>query len=612
MDTTFSPITGDIQIHTNNIFPIIKKWLYSDHEIFVRELVSNSFDAITKRNTISVKESLGETPAGKIELIIDTESRTLTIRDNGLGMDAEEIQTYINQIAFSGAEDFVKKYQSSDDQNPIIGHFGLGFYSAFMVADVVEIQSLSFKPDAQPVHWRCEGSTTFSLNSGSKTTIGTDVILHINTENDVYLKEDKLVELVQKYANFLPCDIQINGKTVNDQNPLWDKNPLDISEDEYKAFYTKLFPMAPEPLFWIHLNVDYPFHLKGILYFPKLMHELDTHKGQVKLFCQHVFVSDSTQDIFPEFLSLLQGAVDSTDIPLNVSRSMLQTNADVQKISRHIVKKVADKLQELYKTDKEKFETYWADIHAFIKYGMMNNSEFFDKVKDVVVFESSNGFSTSIPDYIERNKEKLKQNIMYCGDKTAQAGYVQLCQQQGLEVIFLKSIIDTHFIQFLESKDPTIKFISVDTQLSDHLIDKSKQALEDPERLKQQKEDITSLFKEFLPDADQLKIQVESLKTSDVPALVLESETIKRFKQMSSLMQREVPNFNDYTLIINSENTLIQTLLSKYKLNQDKDDVKQIVLHVYDLARMNHQPLVGQELQTFMQRSLQLLQLMNK
>jgi molecular chaperone HtpG len=607
MDKTFSAVSGDINIHTENIFPIIKKWLYSDHDIFIRELVSNAFDAITKRKKIAAAEQLGDVPAGLIELVLDPEAKTLTIRDNGLGMDAEDIQTYINQIAFSGAEDFVKKYQAQDEQNPIIGHFGLGFYSAFMVADKVEIYSLSYKEGAQPVHWICEGSTRFSLDLGQKSEVGTEVVLHINDENALYLKENKITDLVQKYADFLPCDIQVNGKTVNDQNPLWDKNPTDITNEEYKDFYSKLFPMSPEPLFWIHLNVDFPFHLKGILYVPKMMHEMDTTKGQVKLFCQHVFVSDSTKDIFPEFLTLLQGAIDSVDIPLNVSRSMLQINPDVQKISRHIVKKVADKIQELFKTDKPTFEKHWEDIHAFIKYGMMNNNEFFDKLKDVVIFESSNGFSTSIPEYIERNKEKLKQNVMYCSNKAAQASYVQLCQQQGLEVIFIQSVIDTHFIQFLESKDPTIKFIAVDTQLSDHLIDKSKQLLEDPEQIKQEKETISSLFKDIV-DSDQIKIQVEPLKTSQVPAMILESETIKRFKQMSKLMQREVPAFNDFTLIINSESPLIRSLITAQAQQKDPEFIKNLAQHIVDLAKMNHQPLAGQPLQDFVQRSVGLLE----
>ncbi len=598
-------IQGEISIHTENILPIIKKWLYSEHEIFVRELVSNAFDAIKKRQKIAVVDSI-EAPVGRIELKIDEAAKTITISDNGLGMDSEEIQKYINQIAFSGAEDFVTKYQGKDkdDSSQIIGHFGLGFYSSFMVSDIVEITSLSYKQDAVAINWSCDGSTKFYLKETVKDTVGTDIVLHISEENGEYLHEARLTELVKRYANFLPVEILVNGKTVNDQNPLWIKQPNEVTDEEYLDFYQKLFPFSPPPLFWIHLNVDYPFNLKGILYFPKLLHELDSHKGQVKLFCQQVFVTENAKDIIPEFMTLLQGAVDCPDIPLNVSRSYLQNDPYVQKISKHIVKKIADKLNELYKKDKASYEKYWEDIHPFIKFGMMNNTEFYDKVKDCVIFKSSLGDSVSIPEYLERNKEKSENTVIYSTNKEQQATYISLCKDQGLEVIFLNAFIDTHFIQFLESKDSTIKYVSVDSSVSDHLVDKEKDSqIVDPADNKTENEKLETLFKTTLKN-DALKIEVKSLKSDSLPAVVLQSEYSRRFKEMSAMMNRSagVPAFDDFTLVINSSNPVVKNIL---KLNSElkTNDVELLCQYVYDLAMMSQKQLTGEQMQAFMARS---------
>ncbi|NQY74714.1 MAG: molecular chaperone HtpG, partial [Candidatus Margulisbacteria bacterium] len=372
-------IKGDISIHTDNIFPIIKKWLYSDHEIFLRELVSNGLDAITKLHRISLKEKIDDIPAPLINIQIDEEKKTLTFSDTGLGLDAEEVEKYITQIAFSSAEEFVNKFKDKDEKSQIIGHFGLGFYSSFMVSDLVEIRSKSYKKDAKSILWSCDGSTSYTIKESDRTDTGTDIILHINEDNKSFLKEGTITELVKKYTNFLPVEIQVNGKKANEETPLWSKAPSETKEEEYKTFYQKLFPFNADPLFWIHLNVDFPFNLKGILYFPKVMHELDANKGQVKLYCKQVFVSDNSKDVIPEFLTLLQGAIDCPDIPLNISRSYLQNDPYVQKISKHIIKKVADKLNDLYKKDKVNFESIWNDISPFIKYGMMQNDDFYQK-----------------------------------------------------------------------------------------------------------------------------------------------------------------------------------------------------------------------------------------
>ena len=379
-------VTGEISIHTQNIFPIIKKWLYSDHEIFLRELVSNGLDAITKLSQLAVKEGLSDIPSPKIDITVDKDKKTVTISDTGLGMDATEVEKYITQIAFSSAEEFVEKFKDQDEKNQIIGHFGLGFYSAFMVADLVEIRSKSYKKDATPILWSCNGDTKYTVTESDRNEVGTDIILHISDDQKDFLEEEKIKGLVQKYTNFLPVEIFVNGTKANDENPLWVKAPTEVKEEDYKSFYQKMFPMNQEPLFWIHLNVDYPFNLKGILYFPKVMHELDSNKGQVKLFCKQVFVSDNVNDVIPEFLTLLQGAIDCPEIPLNVSRSYLQNDPYVQKISKHIIKKVADKLNELYKKDKANFETIWSDISPFIKYGILQNDDFYTKSKRCCYF----------------------------------------------------------------------------------------------------------------------------------------------------------------------------------------------------------------------------------
>lgn len=588
-------ITGDISVHTGNILPIIKKWLYSEQDIFLRELISNAHDAILKRQKIALKENL-ETVEGCINITINAEKKTLTISDNGLGMDSDEIQKYINQIAFSGAEEFVKKYEDKKDAGNIIGHFGLGFYSAFMAAEQVEIESRSYRADAQAINWKCDGGTQFEITPSDKQTVGTDIILHLNTESEKYLKNDLVETLIKKYDNFLPVEIQVEGKKINDQNPLWVKNPKDVTDEDYKAFYQTLFPFSQEPLFWIHLNVDFPFNLKGILYFPKLQSEMDFNKGQVKLFCRQVFVTDNSKEVLPEFLSLLKGAIDCPDIPLNVSRSYLQQDAYVQKISKHIVKKIAEKLTSLFKNDRENFEKYWEDIHPFIKYGMMQDTEFYEKVKDITLFKTASGTMTTLTEYLERNKTE---KVVYASDKQTQAAYISACQQQGLEVLVLDNYIDTHFIQFLESKDSKIKYQAVDNSLSEAIEEKSET------KPKESDEKLTTFFKEAI--GKDLKIEIKPLKTQDLSALIVEAEFSKRLKSMSVMMKGDFSQLpTDETLILN-QNSPIITKIDALAQAGNTEDATLLAQYVYDLALLSQKPLTGEQMQAFIARSNQVL-----
>ncbi|MEK9656977.1 MAG: molecular chaperone HtpG [bacterium] len=598
-------IQGDISIHTENILPIIKKWLYSENEIFIRELVSNAYDACKKRKYIA--STTGETvPEAEINIDFNEKEKTITISDNGIGLNAEEVQKYINQIAFSGAEDFIKKYKGKDEKNQVIGHFGLGFYSSFIVSDLVEIKSLSHNKNEKAVHWSCEGSTKFELKESDKKNVGTDIILHVNKESENYLNEAKLSELIKKYANFLPVKIKLKDKQINDDAPLWIKDPKDIKDEEYKEFYQKLLPMQGEPLFWIHLNVDYPFNLQGILYFPKLLHELDANKGKINLFCQQVFVTENAKDIVPEFLTLLQGAIDCPDIPLNVSRSYLQNDPIVKKISSHIVKKIGDKLNELYKKDKASYEKYWNDINPFIKYGVMNDDTFFKKIKDIILFKSSNGYATTLSEYKERNEKDLKEKVLYCQNQESLSTYVEICKAQNLEVLYLEAVIDSHFIQYLESKNPDQKFVSVDSELSELLQDKDKNKnVIDPKTNKNKQDEIKDIVTNALNN-EKLVIKVEALKAKEIPAMIIQDEHMKRFEQMSSMMKGPKQSFDNHTLILNSENEIVSRLQQLKALNQG-DKIKEIAEQLYDLAKLGQKPLSGKELQNFLSRSFALL-----
>lgn len=605
MTTQKLNIKGDISIHTENILPIIKKWLYSENEIFIRELISNAFDAIKKRKIVEQKNE-GNSPCGEINVKIDSNNKTVTISDNGIGLTADEVQKYINQIAFSGAEDFIKKYKDQKEDNQIIGHFGLGFYSAFIVSKKVEIISQSFDKKEKGIHWSCDGSTSFNLVEKEKKEVGTDIILHLNSDSEDYLDKAKLENLITKYANFLPVKINLEDKQVNDENPLWIQDPTNIKKEEYISFYQKLFPMQGEPLFWIHLNVDYPFNLQGILYFPRILHELDANKGKINLFCQQVFVTENAKDIVPEFLTLLQGAIDCPDIPLNVSRSYLQNDPIVKKISNHIVKKIADKLKEVYKKNKKDYESYWNDIAPFIKYGVMHDDSFFEKVKDLILFKSSNGYTTTLQEYKERNQDKLENKILYCFNKETHASYVETAKKQNLEILFLEAVIDSHFIQFLEGKNQENKFVSLDSELNSFLAESEEtQEIIDPKTNKTEKDTIKEIVEKTL-NKDQLVIKVERFKTKEIPALITQDEHMKRFEQMSAMMNSSKQSFNQHTLILNSNNAIIKRLKQLHALNQT-DKVSNIVNQVYDLAKLGQKPLEGQALNDFLNRSYSLL-----
>tara|TARA_Y100001935_G_C17311120_1_gene516354 strand:+ start:5529 stop:7364 length:1836 start_codon:yes stop_codon:yes gene_type:complete len=598
---------GKLSINTTNILPIIKKWLYSDHDIFIRELVSNAFDAITKRQKLTTLESditFDETP--EISIRIDKKKKTLTISDNGVGMTAEEVEKYITQIAFSGAEDFVKKYESEDKDAGIIGHFGLGFYSSFMVASSVEIQTLSSSKDAKPVYWRCDGETDYVIDKGTRTTVGTDIILFIDKEGKEFLEESKVEELLKKYANFLPVKINLNDKeAITNGQPLWDKSPQDVKEEEYKEFYQTLFPFSGEPLFWVHLNVDYPFNLKGIIYFPKLMHELDTSKSRIQLFCQNVFVSDNVNNILPEFLTLLQGAIDCPELPLNVSRSQLQNDPYVQKISNHIVKKVGDELAKRFKKSFDEFKNDWKDIHPFIKFGMMNNDTFFKKTEKIVLLTQSNNELVVLSDIVEPAKEKNNGKIVYAQSKDQVVAHKSFFEKKEIPVFILDAVIDHHFVQFIESKIDGISFLSIDNAVKEFASSENTEEIVDADTNKKPSEILPEIFKEALGNDD---ITFES-KPMDIsgPAVIYEDEMMKRFSQMNQFMQRGTAALpKKLTCILNSSSSLLKTVIDLHKSGKN-DQVKVACQHVVDLAVLSNQPLEGQQLESFLSRSFDLL-----
>ncbi|WP_290459265.1 molecular chaperone HtpG, partial [Romboutsia ilealis] len=536
---------GSISIHTENIFPIIKKWLYSDKDIFIRELISNGCDAVNKyKKLISLGEAQGNADEHyKIKVSIDKENSALIFEDNGIGMTAEEVEKYINQVAFSGAEDFFNTYKDKmNEENDIIGHFGLGFYSSFMVSKKVQIDTLSYKENATPVRWVSEDGLEFELTqSDNRETRGTTITLFLADDSKEFLEEYTVRNIIDKYCSFLPVDIYletikteetkedevVDTTPINDTNPLWLKAPKDCTDEEYKEFYRKVFKTFDEPLFWIHLNVDYPFNLKGILYFPKLKNEFELIEGKVKLYNNQVFVADNIKEVIPEFLLLLKGVIDCPDLPLNVSRSFLQNDRDVSKISKHIVKKVADKLKSLYKNERENYEKFWDDIQVFIKFGCLKDESFYDKVKDSILFKTINSQYITLNDYLENCKEKHENKIFYVSNEEQQSQYIKLFKDYGLDAVILDSTIDNHFISMIEFKNQGVHFNRIDADLSDILKDN------DNEGNKEIKTDIENLFKDVIGDRIN-NYSVESLKSEDTPAIILISEQSRRMAEMRS------------------------------------------------------------------------------
>ena len=610
---------GSISIHTENIFPIIKKWLYSEKDIFVRELVSNASDAISKlKKLVSIGEAeVGEDNRYSIKVIVNQDTKTIQIIDNGIGMTEEEVKKYINQIAFSGAKDFVEKYKDKTDDGQIIGHFGLGFYSAFMVAERVRIDTLSYQKGAEAVRWVSSGGTEFEMESSDRDQRGTTVTLYMAEDSVEFLDEFKMREILEKYCSFMPVEIFLSDaskkeekdkekeevkepKALNDTNPLWLKNPKDCTEEEYKDFYKKVFHDFNDPLFWIHLNMDYPFNLKGILYFPKLKHEFETMEGQIKLYNNQVFVADNIKEVIPEFLLLLKGTIDCPDLPLNVSRSFLQNDGYVTKISTHITKKVADKLVSLFENERENYNKYWDDIHPFVKYGCLREQKFFDRVKDIVIYKTINGEYLTLKDYLEKNKEKHENKVFYVTDEKQQAQYIKLFKEQGMDAVILSSMIDNHFVSFLEMKEQGVKFSRIDADLSESLKDTQDNAVN-----KEAVEGLEKLFKETLGD-DKLKVQVESLKTEGVPGIILLSEQSRRMQEMSRMfggMDMNAMFPKELTLVLNTRNNLIQALLKLKDEESRKDDAKMICEQVYDLAMMSHKQLEPEAMNKFIERS---------
>jgi molecular chaperone HtpG len=602
--------SGKISVQTENIFPIIKKWLYSEKDIFLRELISNSVDAITKLKKVSLTEEFEGGTDYKIDLTFDKEARTLSIEDNGIGMTDEEIRKYINQIAFSGAEDFLKKYENNENKPGIIGHFGLGFYSSFMVSTKVTIETKSYKKDARAVMWESESGVEFKISTIEKPIRGTKITLSLDSDSGEYLDKWKLKELVKKFCDFLQVPIYVDGEQANKQKALWSEQPSSVKPEDYKEFYNYLFPFSGEPHFQVHLNVDYPFRLQGILYFPKITHELEASKNGIKLYCNHVFVSEEANELVPQFLTVLKGTIDIPDLPLNVSRSYLQTDPLIKKISSHIVKKVADKLVEEHKKDAEAFEKNWDDISLFVKFGMMNDEKFYEASSKILLFKSSNGGHISLEDYWAKNKEKNDNKVFYAPESEANTSLMDLFKSQNLEAILVDSRIDTHFLQFLEGKNTEMKFQRVDSDIVDQVVDKeAKSEIVDSEN-KTESDRITDIFTSSL-GREGLTIKVENLKSQDVPAVIILPEYMRRISEMNLGMNQDKSNlFKNHTLLLNAGSGLVKNIAKTAPLNPEK--AKDLCKQIYDLALLSSRVMSETEIGSFVKKNYQLLEELTK
>ncbi len=664
--------TGNLSINSENFLPIIKKWLYTDQDIFIRELVSNACDAVTKLKKLMVMGEADHIPteeAFSVHVILDKETKTMQIVDNGIGMTDEEIKKYINQIAFSGATDFLAKYEEkTEGDQEIIGHFGLGFYSAFMVADRVEIDTLSYQPNAVAAKWSCDDGIDYTMTEGSRDTRGTTITLFLSQEGEAFLEESKLYDALNKYCAFMPVPIFVDiiekeeekeiqdtaettknntihitqeeaatltkdeilakgkkedsekedtpeePKPLNDPSPLWLKQPKDCTEEEYKAFYHKVFFDLNDPLFWIHLNMDYPFRLKGILYFPKLVEQMDVVEGQIKLYSNQVYIADNIKEVVPEFLLLLKGVLDCPDMPLNVSRSALQNDGYVEKMNSYITKKVADKINQLFKSDRSAYEGFWDDIGMFFKYGCMREEKLYDKIKDALLFKTTDGVYETIQEYLDKNKEKHENKIFFVTDEAQQAQYIRMFREQGLEAAILTTPVDKPFVSFLEYKNPGVKVQRIDADITDTLQEKTEG--EESEAKKQadayENTQMENLFRKVLGN-ENLKVKTEALKTQNVPAMILLSEESRRMMEMMeaygnnemyrAMFSQVKP---DETLVLNKANKLVQYLLKNTE--EQNEDTDMICHQVYDLALMSHRSLTSEEMTTFIDRSNRILE----
>ncbi len=599
--------TGNISIHTENIFPIIKKFLYSDHEIFLRELVSNAVDATQKiKRLSSIGEFNGELGDLKVQVSFDKDKKTITISDNGIGMTAEEIKKYINQIAFSGATEFVEKYKDQGDDKGIIGHFGLGFYSAFMVAKEVEIISKSYQDGAEAARWICDGSTEYSIASAKKKTRGTDIILHIAEDSEEFLEEYRLKSILEKYGKFLPMPIEFQEKIINNPSPIWTKSPSDLTDEDYLQFYDELYPMQEKPLFWIHLNVDYPFNLTGILYFPKVKNEMQLQREKIQLYSRQVFITDEVKDIVPEFLMLLHGVIDSPDIPLNVSRSFLQADSNVKKINSYITKKVADKLAELFKADRAAFEEKFANIGLFIKYGMISDEKFMEKAKDFCLVQDTAGKYFTLDEYAEevqaaQTDKDGNKVYLYTTDEQQQDAFIQSATQKGYSVIRLDSLIDSHFIQAMEAKLEKTQWKRVDADRIEKLIDTgiNLEAI----LSETQKESVKKVFEETLNDKQKV-VSVEAMSPDELPAIVTQNEFMRRMSEMSKNGGGGMSMFGamptTYNITVNANHPLI----SKLAELTSEDEQKALAKQISDLALLSQNLLTGADLTAFIKRTI--------
>ena len=661
--------TGSLSINSENIFPIIKKWLYSDHDIFYRELISNGCDAITKLKKLALMgedEEAGETEY-KIQVTVNSEDKTITVEDNGIGMTAEEVEEYINQIAFSGAQDFLAKYKDKANEDQIIGHFGLGFYSAFMVADKVTIDTLSYKKDAEPVHWESEGGTEFAMDKGDKEGNGTKIVLYLNEDSTEFCNEYRAREVIQKYCSFMPVEIYLKNATaepeyetiekdqltdkdtivetvveeakteekekedgtketvevsprtekykilkrpvaLNDIHPLWNKHPNECTEEEYKEFYRKVFMDYKEPLFWIHLNMDYPFNLKGILYFPKINMEYESIEGTIKLYNNQVFIADNIKEVIPEFLMLLKGVIDCPDLPLNVSRSALQNDGFVKKISDYITKKVADKLTGMCKTDRETYEKYWDDIAPFIKFGCLKDQKFAEKMDDYIIYKNLDGKYLTLKDCMDKAKEEGHENqIYYVTNEKEQSQYINMFKANGQDAIIMSHSIDNPFISQEEQKHENLKFLRIDADVNDTLREEVKE--EDKEALKKQEETLTETFKKALGD-DKLQVKVEKLKDAEISSMITLSEETRRMQDMMKMynmgMDASMFGGSGQVLVLNANNKLVQYVLE----HTDGENTPKICEQLYDLAQLSHGSLTPERMTKFIARSNEIMGMM--
>lgn len=598
---------GTLKIHSENILPIIKKWLYSDKDIFLRELVSNSCDALSKLKILRDQNECDfKDEELKISITVNKNDKTLTIADTGIGMTSKEVEKYIAQLAFSGAEEFVSKYSSSEEKDQMIGHFGLGFYSSFMVSKVVEINSLSYKKDAKGAYWSCDGSSDYTLEDKDLNERGTSITLFINDDSEEFLEESKLKEMLEKYCSFLPFPIYLNDKRINEQEPLWMKAPSECQDEDYLKLYRYLYPMQPDPLFWIHLNVDYPFHLKGILFFPKINKNVDFKQSQIHLYCNRVFVSDNCKDLLPDYLMILKGVIDSPDIPLNVSRSYLQMDKTVRALGSHISKKVVDKLSSLYTQDFDKYTTCWEDIETILKLGILQDQKFYERAKDLLVWKTSQNRFTSLKDYLEKASSKHENTVFYSFDESHSSHFLDMYKEKDIEVIFAHSYLDTPLMSFIESKEPPVKFNRIDASAHENILDPSKEKTLLNEQGKTEGTLISEAFKKILSQ-ENLEVEAKSLSSESVPAFVAFDETQRRMRDYLSIAQKDQVAFpQKQTLILNTNNKLIQAI---YKLqNSDQNLAKKLSFQVYDLALLQQKELKPENFPEFIKRSSTLLE----